>query len=392
MKYSLLHTEYNMSENYVSSDSVNQLLALIRSSLWQTTIEREPFSVLPIDWDEIGKMAMQQTVGPLVFDAALKLPTDLRPSKEWILKAYSIIERNKHTHTLLDKTVAEAYEKLSGVGIRTVLLKGQAYARAYPDPTLRQCGDIDMYVGEQEYRKAYEATKLFGWKSDEKFKTKAKHYGCSLNGVRIELHRIAGQLLQHSANHRFQEWSRKQLLSGTIVNIDGEKIEVPTPLFDVIFVFMHMFLHFINGGIGLRQVCDWTMLLHKHHNEIDADELEKLLKQFHLLRGWKLFTPIAVRDLGLPENECPLYSKKYVKNASNILSFILKEGNFGRASQSKSERPKGYFAGKIYSFVHHSRKQMSKMSIDPYIILRYHFSYVLKGVFQVLTDMHKGTF
>lgn len=381
-----------MREIPVSSNSVDQLLALIRSSLWQTPTEWMPFKDVPVDWDEIGRLSMQQTVGALAFDAALKLPSELRPPKEWIIKAYTFIERNRSTHSILDKVVAEVPSKLKEAGIKPILLKGQAYARAYPDHTLRQCGDIDLYVGENHYHNAYIASKRYGWESEEQFDPKVKHYGCYSNGVRIELHRIAGQLPMSSDNQRFQEWSHDQLRNGRKISIEGVDIDLPTPIFDVIFVFMHMYLHFINGGIGLRQVCDWVMILHAHYKDINVTELEKLLRKFHLLRGWRLFTPIAVGYLGLSESECPLYSQKYVKDAENILSFILKEGNFGRASQRKYNRPKGYIAGKLYSFYHHSRKQISKWSIDPYIILRYHFSYVLKGVTQVLTDIHKGAF
>ena len=132
--------------NPTGSSSARQLLALVRASLRQEPADETLFSETTVDWHEIGLLAMEQNVGILVFEAALSLPQHLRPPKEWIKKAFSFIEHNRRTHMLLDRCVAESVSSLREEAIRAVLLKGQAYARAYPRPDMRQCGDIDLYV------------------------------------------------------------------------------------------------------------------------------------------------------------------------------------------------------------------------------------------------------
>lgn len=375
-----------MKEKSVSPTVVKQLLALLRSSLWHTAVDCKPFNSLHVDWNEIGKLAMRQTVGPLVFDAALRLPSELMPPKSWILKAYSIVERNRRTHLLLDNGVADACAKLSKTGIRAVLLKGQAYACAYPDPALRQCGDIDLYVGELAFRRAYEAAKDFGWRCDMRFYPEDKHYACVNNDVIIELHRIAAQLPSRSANRVFQQWSRKQLGSGGEMTIGGKIIEVPTPLFDVVFVFMHLHTHFFNRGVGLRQICDWVMLLHSHFNVIDVAQLKGLLKEFNLLRSWYRFAPIAVDYLGLPENECPLYSTVYREEAERIFSVIIKDGNFGKACKS-SVRPKGYLASKAYSLRLIISWLYPKFRVDPETVMSYFCAYAISGSKRIIKEV-----
>ncbi|MDE6638110.1 MAG: nucleotidyltransferase family protein, partial [Muribaculaceae bacterium] len=148
------------------STSTKQLLALVRASLWQEPADVTLFSK-DVDWQKIGKLALQQTVGILAFEAALSLPANFRPPKEWIRKALAFIETNRRTHILVDRSAAEVVCKLKGVGIDSILLKGQAYARVYPRPEMRQCGDIDLYVGESNYLSAYEAVKEFGWKRED---------------------------------------------------------------------------------------------------------------------------------------------------------------------------------------------------------------------------------
>lgn len=370
--------------------SDRQFLNLVRSSLWQQAAEESLFLDSSVDWKKISQLALEQTVGVLAFEGALSLPNNIRPPKEWIQKALSFIECNRRTNLLLDGCVAESVSRLRDEGITAVLLKGQAYARAYPKSEMRQCGDIDLYVGEKCYLPAYEAINRFGWESEERFLPDAKHYGCTLRGIHIELHRIAGILPSRSADLKFQLWSQSELKgSQEFLMIGGEKVRVPTPLFDIIFVFMHLYLHFLNGGIGLRHICDWTMLMHSHAKEINNVELEQRLKEFHLLKAWKKFTPIAVEHLGLPSEECPFYSSKYRGDADRILSFILTEGNFGRAKQPDSIRPDGYLAGKLYSFKRHSKRMYSKLRIDPHTISRTYCSYVIKGITRVMKDIMK---
>ena len=364
------------------------LLSLVRSSLWQKKADESIFSKSNVDWQELAHLALQQTVGVLVFEAALTLSPDFLPPKDWRQKALSFIERNRRTHILLDSCVAESISRLQSEGIIPILLKGQAYARSYPRLDMRQCGDIDLYVGEDSYFPAFTAVKKFGWKREERFLPNEKHYGCWLNGIRIELHRIAGQLPSHSSDRMFQKWSQVQLNeSRAYFIVGGEKVKVPTPIFDVIFVFMHLYLHFLSGGIGLRHICDWTMLMHAHAGKINPIELERNLKDFRLLKAWKIFAHIAVEHLGLPPEECPFYSSNNRTEADRILEFVMKEGNFGRAKQKESLRPDGYIAGKLYSFRRHTSLMRSKFLIDPNTISRTYRSYLIRGFTRVIKDI-----
>lgn len=376
-----------MKSDSACSPPVRQLLSLVKSALWQTPADAQPFTDYAADWKSIGNLAMVQTVGALAVKGAMTLPPALRPPKEWLHKGYALIELNRRTHNLLDSCVAEAFTFLSDAGLNPVLLKGQAYARAYPDTILRQCGDIDIYVGAESYRKAYEASLLAGWESVGKFTPTEKHYGCTLRGVKIELHRAAAQLMSPSADRRFRKWSAGELIAGRhSLSIGGEDVAVPTPLFDVVFVFMHLFRHFITSGVGLRHLCDWTMILHAHSHEIDREELARLLKDFGMLKAWRLFTPIAVDHLGLPPDECPLYSPRCRHKADMILTFIIREGNFGRGISPASGRPKGYFRGKAFSFLHKSSRLYSKFRIYPRYVLRHHLEFIRIGFRTVLYD------
>ncbi len=376
-----------MNDTPADAVTVDRLMALLRAVLWQAPADGRLFAGTRVDWDAIGRLAAQQTVGALALDAALKLPPELLPPREWRLKALALMERNRMTAVLLDRRVGQVVGLLRARGIRPVLLKGQAYARAYPDAGLRQCGDIDMWVGEEHYRAAYEAAGYAGWERDEPFVPRGKHAGCRVGGVSVELHRVAGELPGAAANRRFRAWSREQLQSGRTLDIGGARVEVPSAMFDVVFVFMHMYLHFLNGGIGLRQVCDWAMLLHRHTAAIDRAVLERLLREFGLLEGWRMFAPIAVERLGLPEGECPLYSPHYAAKAERVLEFIVREGNFGHLGRRRTARPAGFLAGKLHSFRFVTGRLADKLAVDPAGVMRFYAGYVASGIRRVVDEM-----
>ena len=371
-----------------SSPIVSQLLSLVRASLWQTTADPQLFTAGTTDWEAIGTLALRQTVAILAIEGATTLPADRQPDKAWLRTACSYSLRNVRTHALLDSCVAEATALLQSAGLAPVLLKGQAYARHYPRPELRQCGDIDLYVGEDGYRHASEAAQRFGWESVEPFIPAAKHYGCCLHGIRIELHRTAALLPFPIANRRFQTWSHGQLSSALgHVKIGDREIATPSPLFDVIFVFLHLHHHFVSSGIGLRHLCDWALLLHAHHKRIDQQELQRLLRSFHLLRAWRSFAPIAVRYLGLPEAECPLYSAKYAKKSDKLLAVILREGNFGHYSPRLSKKPRPYLLRKLHSLAFHSRRTFSLFPLEPATFTAHYCRCLYGGLRKVLKEL-----
>ncbi len=356
------------------------MLALLKASLWQTPDGGLPSEVSPAGWDEIGTIAAEQTVGALVADAALRLPAHLRPPKAWMLKAYSLLERNRRTHALMDECVARVADVLRAAGIKPVLLKGQAYAQVYPEPLLRQCGDIDFYVGAHDYAKACRVAAEQGWECMRKFDPEAKHYECAFRGVSVELHRIAGKIYSPSADRLFQQWSRQQLEStACCIDVGGSSVDVPGPMFDVVFVFMHLYIHFLTQGIGLRHLCDWAMLLHARHSDIDAAELVALLHKFKLLRGWRSFAPVAVDFLGLPPDECPLYSPRYRRVARRIMSHILAEGNFGKARQRRPAYRRNFLLRKASFFLHSTSLYCSKFPFGPGQAARAYAEYVVKG-------------
>lgn len=355
-------------------------LSLVRSALWGQVPEVRPVSD---DWPVLLNHASRQTVMGLVADAVSMLPAECRPEPALWRKLHQFRVANIRSHALLNTRLSEVMDLFRSEGLRPVLLKGQGLAANYPDPTARQCGDLDIYIGEDGYEKACAiALEKFGRHEDDSESN--KHYHMRSGGVDIEIHRIAESLPGIGADRKYQQWTIRHLCrSGLrVVEIDGAEVELPPVQFDAIYILNHLWHHFVNGGIGLRQVCDWVMYLHRFHGSIDVAVLENDLKDFGLYDVWKRFAYIAVNYLGLPPDECPLYEDSGSSLAINVLEHILDEGNFGRYSKwRKNPKPKAYTAGKLYSFKVTTARYMTLMKTFPFLALKYYCLFIVSGVY-----------
>lgn len=394
-----------------------QFLALLRSGLWNTPVDAGLFSGTT-DWNALFAQASRQTVSGIVASAAGTLPTALRPAAPVADKMRSLVTASIRSHALLNRTLAEAVNLLRRNGIRPVLLKGQGVATNYAEPTLRMCGDIDLYIGKQDYGKACALARAWNKimpeeagnttaatsdkaaatpkadkntaASDEEGTESIKHYHFKHGSVTVELHRIAEQLPLPWRNARFQRWTQKHLHNGSSLRsilIEGTEISLPPVNFDALYIFNHAWHHFSQGGgIGLRQLCDWVRYLHTFRTDIDHAALRRDLKAFGLWRPWRMFSTIAVDTLGLPREEYPFYTHRYTRKADRITAMIEAGGNFGFYDTARTPRPDGYLAGKMHSLRWICRRYARIFPLCPgeTVAAWVHILYI--GIGRVLTD------
>ena len=128
-------------------------LSLVRSGLWGG----EPAYPVTSDGDfvpdrkVISKLAEAQTVVGLVGEGMGSLPQKTA-TEEWnlrqealqpmIVQAYRTERRNAE----MDAFLAKLMTKLREEGIIALVVKGQAVGHLYANPSVRQAGDIDLFL------------------------------------------------------------------------------------------------------------------------------------------------------------------------------------------------------------------------------------------------------
>ena len=319
----------------LSPSEQNLFLALLRMSLWQES----PASVQNIfneevSWQNIWKVAHAHTLDAFIASSLTQFDRSIQDRTVGFLQLKAILGKNVLQHEVLNKTVVEIFDFMQGRGCHPVLLKGQGTASLYPFPKLRQCGDIDVLVNEDEYKSIRCCIgSLVGSEEASRLHETSKHFHVFINGTILEVHRHALDCVNPFLRHRFRQVADHYIYNNVIsdsIDIEGRDIAYTSAQFNVFFTFSHLWHHLVTGGVGLRQLCDLCMVLHNAYGRIDLSRLESDLRSCHLFREWQLLSWINVHLLGLPLCEMPFYTDCYHDISLRLWDFIVSEGNFGR--------------------------------------------------------------
>lgn len=341
-----------------------QFFALLRAGLWGTAPDASLFGG-QTDWRQLYDVAKKQSVSGIVFDGIGLLPAEVRPPKAMHLQWCALLLHIEEQHEQLNREIGNLYALLRARGIEPVLVKGQAVAQSYLHPNHRRCGDIDLYVGAEHYEAVNDLLRPEATSEEEEiFKHACMHW----HGVIVENHRILINLNKPSADRRMQRevavWGKNPAQHCPKLQVGGTMVSVPPAPFHTAYVLTHAALHFLNEGIGLRQVCDWACLLKTCHSPEEKREVARLLQEFGLTRAAKLFGALLVRQLGVPRDWLPIdYGTREEQKSEWLLDDIWEGGNFGVGQHR--QRPRGYWAGKWYTLVRVTRRCVAMRALAP---------------------------
>lgn len=339
--------------------------SLLRKAMWGTPVEvPEGFD----EWDKVVKLAKTQSVLGVVGDAMVSdegVSSCLDAGQKAGIRNF--IMSNLMAHGKLNGVLSMIVARLREEGVESVLLKGQGLARYYPKPELRQCGDIDLYVGQENYAKAYDVFKPMASEIDDrKAMDVGKHYHVSFGRIMVEVHRYCNEYPSKKLDAVFQAASKEGLGRDTVAfDFDGVRVDTPADTFNAFYVFDHLFHHFLTSGIGFRQICDWMRFLHVKGSSVNQAKLKQLLEDMDLMKPWKAFGCLLSDVLGMPSEEFPFYDPSYSGKVAPVVRRILEEGNFGKERDVFKKRGKIYLLNKTRSFLAHIGRSFRLFMLFP---------------------------
>ena len=224
--------------------------------------------VAGMDWQELYSFASKQALLGLCFEGIERLgkvyPEELKQNPigrellmTWMGKAQQIHRQNMKVNVVAGKL----FSMLREDGMRCCVLKGQGNALMYPNPYSRTPGDIDVWVNASRERIMEYASKKFELGDD----IRLQHLETSLDSVPVELHFFPCSMNNPIYHTRLQKWFRRNadLQCSHIVGLpDGAgDIAIPTMAFNVIYQLTHLYHHFFDEGIGMRQIIDYFLVV-----------------------------------------------------------------------------------------------------------------------------------
>ena len=221
-----------------------------------------------MNWQELYSFASKQALLGLCFEGIERLgkeyPEELKQNPigrellmTWMGKAQQIRRQNMKVNAVASKL----FSMLREDGMRCCILKGQGNALMYPNPYSRTPGDIDVWIDASRERIMEYAQKKFELEDD----IRLQHLETSLDGVPVELHFFPCSMNNPIYHARLQKWFRRNadLQCSHIVRLpDGAgDVAVPTTAFNVVYQLTHLYHHFFDEGIGMRQIIDYFIVV-----------------------------------------------------------------------------------------------------------------------------------
>lgn len=328
------------------------------------------------EWDACYEFAGKQAIVGVLFAGIERLPKQQRPYNDllmlWIRQVMYMLTQSEK----LDQMCALVARNFKLAGFDCVILKGQGVAKLYKQFLgsagnfnsslsvsssskdhflLRTPGDIDCWVFADRsdiWNYLKKNVPSFTGEHDGNL-----HTEFIFHNTTVEVHYTATYLITPIYNKRLQDWLKKQAL-GFVINIEKDAITnapldttaslsteenvkykitnyFPTPTleFNLVYLILHMYRHYLFEGIGLRHVVDYYIVLQMTTDE-QKREAMKILNSF----GAGDFA----RALMWVLNEClemkaeSMLCKPNAWRGKMLMDAILKGGNFGKFDKINS--------------------------------------------------------
>lgn len=277
--------------------------------------------------------ARKQAVDGMLYDVlGIRMPEDGGLRMRLVGNLMTLEKQN----AWMDTQVAKLARKLDDEGIRYALMKGQTCAAFYPNPLHRRPGDIDVYVSPQDFKRANHIVLSWGAKLVDKTML---HSTYKMGKLDIEVH-FAVQKLQYGSyykqlkNMTAQEFDTQ--VNDTRLDIGGYGVRVLPNELNMVLLTAHAFNHVVSGGLGLRQVIDWQVVLADKAGVMDWAKLLNFLERLHLKRMFLVLAYINVKYLGMDEmlfssRGLDVNSSTVKRMAERLLGWVEVCGNFGHS-------------------------------------------------------------
>ena len=309
------------------------MLRFVRSGLWGTHEDIEGQAMTHDVFESLVQLAIQQSVVGIMSQGLMN--SDIHLDHKDVLRLYSLQQKIRKRNELLDEGVVRLCRKMTSLGSHILIFKGQAIAQYYPDAGLRQSGDIDFLCRAEDWDK----TLAFFRENDLAINDMYTERDVSflIGGVVFEMHNKLTVFSNPWHNRYWQDTVMPEILTSPYtVRVAGQDIPTLAPLYDVLYVFTHLFQHLISDGIGLRQFCDLALLMRKTMDHIDTSLLEKHLEGIGLKKAFIGIGALLIDHLCYPEDHFPFpIPQKEHQKVAKLLDNIFYMGNFGHNHRMK---------------------------------------------------------
>ena len=231
-----------------------------------------------IDWRQLYSFASRQALLGFCFDGIERLTKEFSEElkqnpmgRDLLMTWMGASQQIRRQNMKVNAVAGKLFSMLREDGLRCCILKGQGNALMYSNAYSRNPGDIDVWVNASREQITEYAKTHFEIGNDIRF----QHLETSMDGVPVELHFFPCTMNNPIYHARLQKWFKRNadLQCSNVVSLpDGiGEIAIPTTAFNVIYQLTHLYHHFFDEGIGMRQIIDYFLVVNDFSKNVFLD-------------------------------------------------------------------------------------------------------------------------
>ena len=368
-----------------SSDKMNEFaqnafFSLLSAGLWEKDVQLAQFE--EIDYSEVMRLAEEQSVVGLV-TAGLEHVVDVKVPQIDFLTFEGLACRLEQQNAAMNDFIGILINRMRKADIYALLVKGQGVAQCYERPLWRSCGDVDLFLNNDNYNKAKAFLTPLASAVESEY-VREKHLGMTIDSWLVELHGSLYCGLSSSIEKELDDVYQDTFYRGNVRswvngNISVFQLSAENEAF---YVFTHFLHHFYKEGVGLRQICDWCRLLYTYKNSLNHKLLKQRIRRAGLMSEWKAFGAFAIDYLGVPVEAMPFYSdsNRWKRKAKLIMNFVMMSGNMGHNRDMSHFGKYPYLIRKCISMGRRLGDLFHHARIFPLDSLRFSYAIMKNGV------------
>mgnify|MGYP000271275518 CR=1 FL=1 len=307
---------------------------LLKSSLQH---EKLQIQISP-NYEEILKLASIHKVVPLIYESAYKTESFNKQDQNFMKHFKTTSMQIVYSQIQRSERFLQLYKQFNKAGMKILVFKGIILRELYPIPDERVSGDEDLLIERKDLQQAIEILEVNNMErvlSDEE-EADVYHYFCKKTGLHLEIHTtLFGE--KSTTNKNMEQIFTSVFQDVDTININNVYVHTFSIDKHFLYVICHAIKHFVSCGTGIRQICDISMYINKHYENINWDYIWKEINSLGYDTLLVNLLQIAIDYLGLDENKIvyPKNKKDYYINTEALIEDIMEGGIYGASTQAR---------------------------------------------------------
>ncbi|KGK91414.1 hypothetical protein DP73_03900 [Desulfosporosinus sp. HMP52] len=277
-----------------------------------------------IDSQGLYDLALRQNVCALVYPMLENYPEVIKLDEEimdkWRTTSLYII-----THQIRKiNGLKIAWELLKANDVMAISVKGIAIREVYPQPELRNMGDVDLLIHEQDMQKSIDLLSTLGYQANLMNMKDPEYMHIAMykkDSFPIELHRTLWHP-KHMKKINNRNWCNHIWENYRLLNVEGFEISALSHEDELINLVVHLARNLKDNTANLQQLCDLAFFLNKNQDFMNFDYIDKIMKSMNLWTYYQYLLKTCDMFLGLKisVNFSSLDKNKSIHLIENIIN------------------------------------------------------------------------